>query len=113
MIIPEHSVPNVKSSSSTLSDEHLATTAWIATAVIAAFMGFVQLGAMVSLMMGRAGFACVAPVALLAALSLGYWLAVREKLTKGMRWRPLALVLVLLGLALWLSAFYYDLSWDG
>jgi hypothetical protein len=96
-----------------LSDERLATTSWIATAVIAAFLGIGQLGAMVSLMMGRAGFAAVAPATLLAALSLGYWLTVREGLTQGMRWWPLALVLGLLGLALSLSAFYYDLSWDG
>jgi len=96
-----------------LSDERLATTSWIATAVIAAFLGIGQLGAMVSLMMGRAGFAYVAPATLMAALSLGYWLGVREGLTKGMRWWPLALVLGLLGLALSLSAFYYDLSWDG
>ena len=63
--------------------------------------------------MGRAGFVYVAPAALLMALSLGYCLSVRQRLTKRMRWAPLALVLVLLGLALLLSAFYYDLSWDG
>jgi hypothetical protein len=103
----------MQSSSSALSDGRLATTSWIATAVIAAFLGLGQLGTMVSLMMGRAGFAYIAPVTLMAALSLGYWLAVRERLTQGTRWRPLVLVLGLLGLALLLSAFYYDLSWDG
>ena len=80
---------------------------------MAAFLCFGQLGAMVSLMAGRAGFASVAPAALLAALAVGYWLAVREGLTKETRWQPLALVLGLLALALALSAFYYDLSWDG
>jgi hypothetical protein len=103
----------VKSRYAALGDGRLATVSWIATGVIAAFLGLGQLGAMVSLMMGGAAFGYVAPFALMAALSLGYWLAVREGLTKGMRWWPLALVLGLLGLALALSAFYYDLSWDG
>ncbi len=96
-----------------MNDKRLATTCWIVTAVIAAFLAVGQLGAMVSLMLGRAGFAYVAPAALMTALASGYWLAVRERLAREMRWQPLALVLGLLGLALSLSAFYYDLSWDG
>lgn len=68
---------------------------------------------MASLTAGRFGFAGVAPISLLAALAVGWWLAGREGLTGRMRWRPVVLVAALTALALTLSAFYYDLSWDG
>ena len=86
---------------------------WVTSASIAAFLCFLQLGAMVSLLAGRAGFPLIAPMALTAALFDAYWLARREALPANMRWLPVGLILVLLASSLLLSAFFFDLSWDG
>jgi hypothetical protein len=68
---------------------------------------------MASLAAGRVGFALVAPLALVAALAIGYWLARREGLRGRMCWCPGGLTLILLFGSLLLSAFFYDFSWDG
>jgi hypothetical protein len=86
---------------------------WVTSASVAAFLCFLQLGAMVSLAAGRTGFALAAPIALVAALSGAYWLARREGLPGRMCWYPAALTLILLAASLLLSAFFYDFSWDG
>jgi hypothetical protein len=91
----------------------LTCICWIASASVAAFLCFLQLGAMASLAAGRAGFALVAPMALAAALVIGYWLARREGLRGGTCWHPVGLTLALLIGSLLLSAFFYDFSWDG
>ncbi|NYF81149.1 hypothetical protein [Granulicella arctica] len=91
----------------------LASVCWITSATLAAFLCFLQLGAITSLLAGRAGFALIAPIALIAALLSAYWLARREGLPGSMRWWPVGLTLVLLASALLLSAFFYDFAWDG
>jgi hypothetical protein len=55
----------------------------------------------------------VAPIALLAALAGGDWLARREGLRGRMRIAPPAIMLVILTLALCLAAAFFDMSWDG
>jgi hypothetical protein len=94
-------------------NEPLASVCWVTSATIAAFLCLLQLGAMVSLLMARAGFAAVAPTALTAALLLAYWLARREGLSGRMCGYPVGLTLILLASSLLFSAFYYDFSWDG
>jgi len=91
----------------------LADCSWMLTAMLVLFICMVQLFAMASLLAGRIGFALAAPASCLVALSAGCWLMRR----KGASWRTIAL---LLGIALALvlvsaalSAFFYDLSWDG
>ncbi len=91
----------------------LASLCWVTSATIAAFLCALQLGAMTSLVAGRAGFALIAPTALTVTLSGTYWLAQREGLQGNARWYPAALTLILLAVSLLLSAFFYDLSWDG
>jgi len=91
----------------------LTIICWVTSSSVAAFLCFLQLGAMASLLAGRAGFSFVAPIALTAALLSAYCLARREELPSRMRWYPAALTLVLLALSLLLSAFFYDFSWDG
>jgi hypothetical protein len=91
----------------------LTSICWVTSASIAAFLCFVQLGAMASLLAGRVGFALIAPMALTAALIGAYWLARREGLSGGMCWWPIGLTLALLAASLLLSAFFYDFSWDG
>jgi hypothetical protein len=91
----------------------LTSICWVTSASVAAFLCFLQLGAMVSLVAGRAGFALAAPMALTAALLFAYWLARREGLPSRMCWWPVGLTLILLASSLLLSAFFYDFSWDG
>ena len=91
----------------------LAIACWVTSATVAAFLCLLQLGAMASLVAHRAGFALVAPMALMAALLIGYWLARREGLPNRMCWWPVGVALILLASSLLLSAFFYDLSWDG
>lgn len=86
---------------------------WVASATVTAFLCFLQLGAMASLAAGRVGFALVAPMALAAALVIGYWLARREGLRGRTCWYPGGLTLIPLTIFLLLSAFFYDFSWDG
>jgi hypothetical protein len=91
----------------------LTSICWVTSASVAAFLCFLQLGAMASLEAGRAGFALITPMALAAALSGAYWLARREGLRGRMCWYPAGLTLILLASSLLLSAFFYDFSWDG
>ncbi len=91
----------------------LAAISWIATAILAAFMCFTQLGMMLSLLAGRFGIAAAAPVALVLALLLGDRLARRVGLTGRARLWPAGLALGVLAGSLAISAWYFDLSWDG
>lgn len=72
-----------------------------------------QLGTMLSLLAGGVGLRLVAPLALLATLIAGFWLAENDASAPASRWIPPALTLGVVGLALALSRFYVDLSWDG
>jgi len=81
--------------------------------MLGCFLCFLHLGAMISLMANRTGFRLIAPLALLAALLAGVWLTHKERLSQGLRWLPLALTIGLIALSVALSAFYFDLSWDG
>ena len=86
---------------------------WIVTAMIAFFICFVQIGFMACLLAGRAGIALVSPMALLVALLGGCWITRRCGYPLMIFWRAAGVTLGLLALALALSAFFYDLSWDG
>lgn len=94
-------------------DLSLIGVCWATSAAIAAFLCLLQLGAMTSLVAGRAGFTLAAPVAAVASLSGAYWLARREGLRGRICWLPVGLTLILLAVSLLLSAFLYDFSWDG
>ena len=94
-------------------DKALAAVCWTTTAILGCFLCLLQLGATISLMADHAGFRLVAPFALLAALLTGVWLAHKEQLPQLQRWVPVALSLAGIALSLAVSAFYYDLSWDG
>lgn len=94
-------------------DKALSAVCWTTIAILGCFLCFLQLGAMISVMADHTGFPLVAPFALLAALLTGVWLARKEQLPQSLRWVPLALSLAVIALSLAVSAFYYDLSWDG
>ena len=94
-------------------DKSLAAVCWATTAILGCFVCLLQLGVMASLMADRIGFRLVAPFALVGALLVGVWLIRREQVSQRLRWLPLALAVTLVGLSLAVSAFYYDLSWDG
>lgn len=66
---------------------------------------------MLSILAAGTGFRLVAPLALAVSLIAGLWLARRERPQRP--WLPLALALALVAASLAISAFYYDLSWDG
>ena len=97
----------------TEKDQSLAAIGWITAAILSGFMCFAQLGVMLSLLVGRWGMAGVAPVALVLALILGEHLGRRMGLTGRRRIWPPGLALGVMALALAMSAFYFDLSWDG
>jgi len=97
----------------TEKNQLLAAVAWITAAILAGFMCFAQLGVMLSLLMGRWGIAGVAPLAAILALILGELLGRRMGLTARQRILPPALALGVMILALAISVFYFDLSWDG
>jgi hypothetical protein len=68
---------------------------------------------MFSLTAGRTGFREVAPFSLLAALLAALWLFRKEQISQRLWWVPLILVAGIIALSLAVSAFYYDLAWDG
>ena len=90
-----------------------AAVAWLTAAILAGFMCFAQLGVMFSLLAGRWGMASVAPLALILALTVGDLLGRRMGLTGRQRIWPPGLALGVTVLALAVSVFYFDLSWDG
>jgi hypothetical protein len=94
-------------------DNPLAVVCWTTTAILGCFLCFLHVGVMVSLIAGRTWFRLIAPFALVAALLAGVWLNRKEQLPQSLRCLPVALALTLVALSLAVSAFYYDLSWDG
>jgi hypothetical protein len=84
----------------------LASICWVTAASVAAFLCFLQLGAMASQLAARTGFALIAPIALTAALLVAYGLALREGLPPRQCWYPGVLTLILLAASLLLSAFF-------
>src|ERR1035437_7340132 len=95
------------------NDRSLATVCWITTAILATFLALLQLAVMISLMASRTDFRVAAPLTLAASLLFGYLLAHHELLSARTRWTPIAITLSLLAVSIALSAFSYDLSWDG
>lgn len=86
---------------------------WVVAGTLGCLLCFLQIGAMLSLLAQRLGFRWVAPLAFVAALLVCYGLARREGLSSFARWLPLVLVLGTVAGSLAISAFYFDLSWDG
>jgi hypothetical protein len=82
-------------------------------AILLAFFCFAHLGVLLSFSAGWPVSSFVAPAALLLALAAGDWLARREGLRGPLRMAPPATALVVLGVSLFLSAAFFDLSWDG
>jgi hypothetical protein len=95
------------------SDRSFAVSCWITTAILGCSLCLLQLGAMLSLILGRAGFRMVGPFSLVAALTVGVWLTRKERTHARLWWLPLVLALIIVATAMAVSAFYYDLSWDG
>ncbi|PTX94419.1 hypothetical protein [Opitutus sp. ER46] len=93
--------------------QRLSPVCWIAVAILAAFMCVTHLGVMLSLMVARGGLALAAPLGLVLALLLGDVLARRAGLTGRARVAPAVLALLALAGALGISAWFFDLSWDG
>jgi hypothetical protein len=81
--------------------------------VLAAFLCFTQLGVMLSLFAGRAGLAGTAPAGLAMALLLGDWMARRMGFAGQVRLWPCGLAVGLVTVSIAVSAWYFDLSWDG
>ena len=98
-----------------MTEKHQSLTAicWITTAILAGFMCFTQLGMMLSLLLGRSGIAGVAPTALALALLVGDHLGRRMGLAGRRRLWPPGLALGVMVMAVAVSAYYFDLSWDG
>jgi hypothetical protein len=95
------------------NNKSVAAVAWTTTAILGCFLCFLQFGMMLSLLAGRTGLRLVAPLALFAALIAGLWLAHKDRLSQRLQWAPLVLAVAIVTLSLAVSAFYYDLSWDG
>lgn len=94
-------------------NERLASFLWILAAAISLLPCWVQLGVMVSLLAGRTFFPLVFPAAVLASLLASYGLLLRSGFTRAEQWQAAGILLLLLGVSLALSAFFFDFSWDG
>jgi hypothetical protein len=97
----------------TEKNERLAGICWVTTAILAGFLCLTQAGMMLCMLMGRVGIAWAAPVGLALALLLGDRVGRRMGLAGRERIWPPVWALVVVGLGLAFSAFYFDLSWDG
>jgi hypothetical protein len=93
--------------------ERLAESCWVITAIVAAFLCFTQAGVMLSLFAGRIGMAAVAPLSVIFALFLGDRLAQNAELAGSERLRCAGVALGLIAATIAVSAWYFDLSWDG
>ena len=96
-----------------LSNRVLATLSWSAVAILLGFFFLAHLGVLISFSAGWNISRFLAPAALLAALATGDWLARREGLRGRLRIAPPAAALAILGISLFLSATFLDMSWDG
>jgi len=91
----------------------LSILCWSVTAILLAFLFLTHLGVMLCFIASVRVSLFVAPIALLAALAVGDWLARREGLRGRWRIAPPAIMLLILALALCLAAAFFDMSWDG
>lgn len=95
------------------SSERQATACWLITAVLVSFPTFIQLGLWASYLAGRAGISWALPAGLLTALLLGDQLGRRTNLGTRERLTAIGLGLGIIAVSTALSAWYFDLSWDG
>ena len=94
-------------------DQRLALIFWSTTATILGFLTLVHLGVLLCFLTTGVAIAWVVPLALIAALLLGDFLARRQGLQGNGRLWPVGLMLVMMLLAIGISTISYDLSWDG
>lgn len=90
----------------------LGSFCWVTAGAIAVFLCLLQMGAMISGLTGH-GLFLVAPTALAVTMVLAWWLGRREGLAGRWLWGPVWLIPALVAVTVAISAYYYDLSWDG
>ncbi len=91
----------------------LSTFCWSVTAILLTFLCLTHLGVLLCFSVGARVSPFVAPAALLLSLVVGRWLAQKEGWRGRWRIAPPALALVLVGIALFLAASFFDFGWDG
>lgn len=110
MAIP---APQLPLSPNTRDSAPLATTCWLTTLTLAAFICLTQAFAMLAILLGHRAMPATAPL----ALALSLLLSIPATRATGARGRhqltPALLTLALLLAATAFSAFYFDFSWDG
>jgi hypothetical protein len=97
----------------TASDRRLSVIAWTTAAMLLGFLCLTHLGVLISFLTSHAILAFVTPVAFVGSLILGDGLARSQGLAGRARLWPMGLAIGLTGLAIAVSAAFYDLSWDG
>jgi hypothetical protein len=91
----------------------LSTLFWSVTAILLSFFCLTHFIVILCFSLHSHVSAIAAPTALLVSLVIGDWLARREGLRGGLRIAPPAIVLTVIGVALFLAAAFFDMSWDG
>jgi hypothetical protein len=94
-------------------NERLATLAWAMVVMLAVLVSAVQLGTMVSLLVGRFGFSGIFPLSIGAASVVGCILLHQAGFQQSSLWLAGGLFCLAIILSLALSAFFFDFSWDG
>lgn len=91
----------------------LSILSWSITTTILSFFTLTHLGVLINFVIGSSVSPFIAPIALLAALVIGYWLARSEGLCGRLQIALPAIILAIIAIALLLAATFFDMSWDG
>lgn len=105
--------PRQNNAAQSVPNHRESAACWLTAGILAGFLSLTQLGMMLSLLAGRLGMAWVAPAALVLSLIGGDQAGRRMGLPGRWRLCVWGLAFGIMALAVGISAYCYDLSFDG
>src|SRR4051812_31529290 len=96
-----------------VEQHHLQVIAWSVSIALLAFMCLVHVDMEISFLLSSSLVAWIVPVSFVAAIMAGHLFAAKNGLTGATLFVPAVVTVLICIVSVFLSALFFDLSWDG